>query len=31
VELNFTVVLTVTDNDGQDSSCTEDLVIECAP
>jgi PKD repeat protein len=31
VELNFTVVLTVTDNDGQDSSCTQDLVIECAP
>lgn len=29
VELSFTVVLTVTDNDGQDSSCTEDLVINC--
>lgn len=29
VELNFTVLLTVTDNDGQDSSCTMDIVIEC--
>lgn len=31
VELNFTVVLTVTDNDGQDASCTQDLVIQCSP
>jgi PKD repeat protein len=29
VELSFTVVLTVTDNDGQESTCTEDLVIDC--
>ena len=29
VELSFTVVLTVTDNDGQEETCTEDLVIDC--